>query len=273
MNDRTGYFDESGRELTPDEVAALGADVEIVEEAVEAPHRSRVPRGLIAGVLVVVLVAGAAVVFALSKLGEADTLEDATAAASSVVTTATRDITDRVQGRTRPGLVACGTSDLKRARWIRGDDTPVAQLRVLESVALPPVLVERAAASTSSARTLSVRQLRDRSLSVVHHDRRARGDDAKWWAVTVDTMPTLTVVGEAEAEDSGEDSEAATACPSVDGGVYRIVGDGIPDQTREMQTDLVQVSALKGDGVEPTTVWIVTGDRLLKTVLEYTPSK
>lgn len=268
MDERTGYFDEAGRELTPDEVAALGQDVEIVEEAVEASQGSRVPKLLIAGVAFVVLLACAAVTFALSRLGNADTLDDAT-----TVTTATADITDRVeQQQTRPDLVACDTSDLQRARWTGGYDTPAAQLRVVESVALPPVLVERATASTSSATTVSMRQLRDRSLSVVHHDRRARGDEAKWWTVTVHTTPTLAVVGEAEAGDSGESSEAATACPSVDDGVYRVVGDGIPDQAREMQPDLVQVAALKGDGVDPTTVWITTGDRLLKTALEYTPS-
>lgn len=265
MGDGTGYFDESGRELTPDEVSALGQEVEIVEETVE-PRGLRVPRLLIAGVLVVVVVAGAVAAFALSRLGQADTLDDATAVASSVVTTATRDLTDRVQQQARPDLVACDKQDLRRALWTRGE-TPAAQLRVVESVELPPVLVERA----SSAEAVSMLQLRDRSLSLVHHDRRASDDEATYWAASVDTTPTLTVVGEAEAEDSGEDSEAATACPSVDGGVYRIVGDGIPVDTREMQPDLVQVAALKGDGVDPTTVWIITGDRLLKAVLEYTP--
>lgn len=270
MGHGTGYFEEAGRELTPDEVAALGLDVEIVEETVE-PRGSRVSRLLIAGVLVVVVVAGAAVAFALSRLGQADTLDDATAVASSVVTTATRDITDRVQQQQAPpDLVACDKQDLRRALWTRGE-TPAAQLRIVESVELPPVFIERTAASTSSAEAVSTLQLRDRSLSLVHHDGRARDDEATYWAASVDTTPTLAVVGEAEAEDSGEDSEAATACPSVDGGVYRIVGDGIPVDTREMQPDLVQVAALKGDGVDPTIVWIITGDRLLKAVLEYTP--
>ncbi len=269
MGDGTGYFDESGRELTPDEVAALGQDVEIVDETVEPRGPGpRVPRPLIAGVLIAVVVAGAVLAFALSRLGQADTLDDATVAGSSVVTTATRDLTDRVQQQARPDLVACDTQDLRRALWTRGE-TPDAQLRVVESVELPPVLVERA----SSAEAVSMLQLRDRSLSLVHHDRRARDDEAAYWAAAVDTSPTLTVVGEAEAEDSGEDSEAATACPSVDGGVYQVVGDGIPDEAREMQSDLVQVAALKGDGVDPATAWVIAGDRLLKAVLQYTPSK
>lgn len=266
MGDGTGYFDESGRELTPDEVAALGQDVEIVDETVEPRGPGpRVPRSLIAGVLIAVVVAGAVLAFALSRLGQADTLDDGTAAVSSVVTTATRDITDRVQQQARPDLVACDKQDLRRALWTRGE-TPAAQLRVVESVELPPALVERASSSD-----VSMLQLRDRSLSLVHHDRRARDDEPTYWEAAIDTSPTLTVVGEAAAEDSGEDSEAATACPSVDGGVYRVVGDGIPDDAREMHRDLVQVAALKGDGVDPTTAWVIAGDRLLKAVLEYTP--
>ncbi|MCB1253053.1 MAG: hypothetical protein KDB39_07385, partial [Austwickia sp.] len=106
MSDHTGYFDEDGNELTPEEVAALGDDVEIVEE-VEAPaaqqpaaetpaaQRGRVPKALIGGVAVLVLAVGGGVAYGMHSLGQQNTVEDVSAAASSKVDSAKEAVEEK----------------------------------------------------------------------------------------------------------------------------------------------------------------------------------
>lgn len=283
MSDQYEYFDEDGNPIDPSELE--GGDYEIVDEqptvtvslppaspseqAPTAPAAdegltiSKGSKGVIIGALAALLLVGGGATFALSQIGNQNTAED-------VKTTVATKKQEAVAGA-RPDLNACDGSDLKKARWERGGNTPALQLKVIESVPLPSGFANRAAASTDPVAETAILQFGDRSLGIYEKDPKSELGAGLWWKVTATTDPQLAVTGEAEGK--GGDVDAATACESVTGGVYRVVGDGIPAKSKEMQADLVQVSALKGDGADPTTVWVVAGDHLLKTTLEYTPDE
>ena len=100
------YFDEDGNELSAEEIAALGDDVEIVEEvsapaaqqpAAETPaaQRGRVPKGLIAGAAALVLAVGGGGAYALHSLGQQNTAQDVSAAASSKVDSAKEAVEEK----------------------------------------------------------------------------------------------------------------------------------------------------------------------------------
>ena len=162
MSDHTGYFDEDGNELTPEEVAALGDDVEIVEE-VEAPaaqqpaaetpaaQRGRVPKALIGGVAVLVLAVGGGVAYGMHSLGQQNTVEDVSAAASSKVDSAKEAVEEKkeeVVGSSEPsaepeavrtGVRVTGATclDPAAAQWDGEGAEPDHRLRQEGSAKLP----------------------------------------------------------------------------------------------------------------------------------------
>lgn len=169
MSDHTGYFDEDGNELTPEEVAALGDDVEIVEE-VEAPaaqqpaaetpapsasapaaQRGRVPKALLAGVAVLVLAVGGGVAYGMHSLGQQNTVEDVkqdVAAKSSKAREAVEDkkeeVRESVSPSAEPEPVRTGTRvtgaaclDPAAAQWDGEGDPPDHRLRQEAAAKLP----------------------------------------------------------------------------------------------------------------------------------------
>jgi hypothetical protein len=289
MPDQFEYFDEHGK---PIDTADLdGGEYEIIDEPVTTPQPApeqptllnvvrparastdpdpgpRLSKGAIVGVLAVVLVVGGGAAFALSQIGNAN---NATSVAD--VRSRVESKSDDIVADARPDVNACGGTQIKDAAWMRNSDEPSKQLNIIASLSLPPEFVKRSATSDDPADTTALVQFGDRSLGIYDYDAKAgkKVEDAdRWWKVSVTTDPELAVTG--EEKGTGQDEDAATACTSVPGGVYRVIGEGIPAGAREMRADLVNVAVLKGDGVEPATVWIVAGDRLLKTTLEYTPS-
>lgn len=271
MPDQYEYFDEDGNRIDHSELD--GVDYEVVgEEPTQVAQPKPVPttpaagskssKGLIVGALAVVLLIGGGVTFSLSQIGDQNTTEDVKASVETK--------RQEVVAGARHGLDACDSSHLKKASWKRGDGIPAMQLTVVGSISLPVGFSDRTATSTDPVAETAILQFGDRSLGIYEEDPASELGAGQWWKVTADTDPELAVTGEAEGR--GGDVDAATACESVKGGVYRVVGEGIPAKSREMQAGLAQVSALKADGAEQTTVWVVAGDRLLKTTLEYTPA-
>ncbi|WP_438472813.1 hypothetical protein [Rhodococcus erythropolis] len=269
MPDPYEYVDEDGNPIDPSELE--GIDYEVIEEPVpqtpptgpDAPETATVSKGskgIIVGALAAVLLVGGGAAFAFSQVGNQNTVDDVKSSAE----TKRQDV---VAGA-RHGLDACDSSDLKKASWKRGDGIPALQLTVVGSISLPVGFADRTAASTDPVAETAILQFGDRSLGIYEEDPASELGAGKWWKVLADTDPELVVTGEAEGK--GGDVDAATACESMKGGVYRVVGAGIPAKSKEMQAGLAQVSALKADGAEQTTVWVVAGDRLLKTTLEYT---
>lgn len=170
MSDRTGYFDEDGNELSAAEVAALGDDVEIVEEvealpaaqqpaaetptpvvADPSPQSGRVPKGLIAGVAVLVLAVGGGVAYAMHSLGQQNTAGDVKAAASGKVEEVQEAVEDKkeevresVSPSAKPEAVRTGTRvtgatclDPGPAVWDGEGDPPDHRLRQEGSARLP----------------------------------------------------------------------------------------------------------------------------------------
>ncbi|GAC80840.1 hypothetical protein SAMN04488550_0597 [Gordonia malaquae] len=101
-NEEFEYVDEDGNPLSADEIAALGDEVEIVEETVEAPtavpaqpaaeaptpaapatQGRKVPKAALAGVAAVVVLIGGGAVWGLHTLGNQNTAADVKAAVSS----------------------------------------------------------------------------------------------------------------------------------------------------------------------------------------------
>ncbi|ANQ74427.1 hypothetical protein [Rhodococcus sp. 008] len=270
MPEQFEYVDEDGNPIDPSELEGL--DYEVIDEpapqtpstgpdAPEAATISKSSKGIIVGALAAVLLVGGGAAFAFSQVGNKNTVDDVKSSAE----TARREV---VTGA-RPPLDACDGSALKKAGWERGEGTPSLQLTVVKSVPLPAGFADRTRVSNNPLADTAILQFGDRSLGVYEENADAELGAGRWWKVAVTTAPELAVTG--EAEGPGGETDAATACKTVIGGVYRVVGEGIPPSTQEMQADLVNVSALKGDGAEPTTVWAVAGDRLLKTTLEHTP--
>lgn len=289
MSDQFEYFDEHGKPIDPADLD--GDEYEIIDEPVTTPQPEpeqptllnvirparastdpdpgpRLSKGAIVGVLAVALVLGGGAAFALSQIGNEN---NATSVAD--VRSKVESKRDDVVADARPDVDACGGTQIKDAAWTRNGEEPSKQLNVVDSLPLPPEFVKRSATSADPADTTALVQFGDRSLGIYDYDAKADKKVEKadrWWKVSVTTAPELAVTG--EEKGTGRDVDAATACTSVPGGVYRVIGDGIPAAAREMQSALVDVAVLKGDGVEPATVWAVAGDRLLKATLQYTAS-
>lgn len=273
MPEQFEYFDEYGNPIDPSELDGLeGFDYEVIDESVlhtpptsldasDETAVSKSSKGIIVGALAAVLLVGGGAAFAFAQVGNQNTIDDVKSSAE----TKRQEVAKGV----RPPLDACDGSALKKAGWERGEGTPSLQLAVVKSVPLPAGFADRTRVSNNPLADTTILQFGDRSLGVYEENADAELGAGRWWKVSVATAPKLAVTG--EAEGPGGDIDAATACKTVIGGVYRVVGEGIPYGAREMQADLVNVSALKGDGAEPSTVWVVAGDQLLETTLEYTP--
>lgn len=260
------YFDDHGNPIDLRDLEGL--DYEVVDEPAPPPPTSpdevtasKGSKGIIVGALAAVLLVGGGAAFAFAQVGNQNTVADVKSSAE----TKRQEVAKGV----RPPLDACDGSALKKAGWERGEGAPSLQLSVVKSVPLPSGFADRTRVSNNPLADTTILQFGDRSLGVYEENADAELGAGRWWKVTVTTAPELAVTG--EGEGPGGDIDAATACKTVIGGVYRVVGEGIPFGAREMQADLVNVSALKGDGAEPATVWVVAGDHLLETTLGYTP--
>lgn len=154
------YVDEDGNELSAEEIAALGDDVEIVEE-VSAPAaqqpadgtagaRGRVPKALIGGVAVLVLAVGGGVAYGMHALGQQNTVEDVkqnVAAKSSEVRESVEVKKEEVRESVSPepeepvrtGTRVTGAKclDPEAAQWDGEGDMPDHRLRQEGSARLP----------------------------------------------------------------------------------------------------------------------------------------
>ena len=157
------YFDEDGNELSAEEIAALGDDVEIVEEvsapaaqrpAAETPaaQRGRVPKALLAGAVAVVLAVGGGVAYGMHSLGQQNTAQDVSAAASSKVDSAKEAVEEKKEEvresvspsaepeepvRTGTRVTGAACLDPAAAQWDGEGEMPDHRLRQKGSARLP----------------------------------------------------------------------------------------------------------------------------------------
>ncbi len=156
------YFDEDGNELSAEEIAALGDDVEIVEEvsapaaqqrAAETPaeQRGRVPKAVLAGAAVLVLAVGGGVAYGMHALGQQNTAQDV----KEVVADKKEEVKESVENKkeevvgssepsAEPEAVRTGTRvtgatclDPGAAQWDGEGDPPDHRLRQEAAAKLP----------------------------------------------------------------------------------------------------------------------------------------
>lgn len=214
---------------------------------------------LVAAGLVAALILGG-IAFGANKLGQENSISDVKAKA----TEKTEAVKDKVEDKSHPPIDACDGKQLKDAMW--GDsrgDAPKTQLRIVKTVTLPKGFADRVVLLQQSNRDLGV-------YASAPGPKDARGKSTtSWWKVRVATADGVRVID--DAEGTGEDADSATACKSGKGGIYAVVGEGVPAEAKGMREGQVVVSAAKPDGAEAETVWVVMGDVLAKTTLEYAP--
>ncbi|MGI6795724.1 hypothetical protein [Gordonia sihwensis] len=293
MSDQYEYVDEEGNPVDP---AELGDDVEFVDEEVDevvedtsvaaepvvptsepvsaptaAAAPTKVPKALLAGVAAVVLLVGGGAAYGLSQLGNQDTVQDAKAAVT--------EKTEQVKDEARADIDACDGRQVAAASYGKGGDTPKMQLRVTSITALPPGYGKRVEGlGDRAADRVTILQQSTGDLGVyvqeeaTKDERTGRKKAGAWWKVSASTDGQgARVLG--EEQGTGEDVDAATACETVKGGVYQVVGDQVPDAARGMRDGQVVVDSLKPDGASPEVVWLVMGDQLARSVLEYAPAQ
>lgn len=238
-------------------------------EAPEDGHGIPVKFLLVAAVVAALILGGLA--FGMNKLGQENSISDVKAKA----TEKTEAVKDKVEDKTHPPIDACDGKQLKAAMWgeSRGDK-PKTQLRIVKAVTLPKGFADRVEGLGDAAKDRVVLlQQSNRDLGVYASapgPKDARGKSTtSWWKVRVATADGVRVIE--DGEGTGEDADSATACKSGKGGIYAVVGEGVPAEAKGMREGQVVVSAAKPDGAEAETVWVVMGDVLAKTTLEYAP--
>ncbi|GEE02410.1 hypothetical protein nbrc107696_28560 [Gordonia spumicola] len=237
--------------------------------AVDGDHGIPVKFLLVAAVVAALILGGLA--FGMNKLGQENSIADVKAKA----TEKTEAVKDKVEDKTHPPIDACDGKQLKDAMW--GDsrgDKPKTQLRIVKTVPLPKGFADRVEdLGDAAAERVVLLQQSNRDLGVYASapgPKDARGKSTtSWWKVRVATADGVRVIE--DGEGTGEDADAATACKSGKGGIYAVVGEGVPTEAKGMREGQVVVSAAKPDGAEAETVWVVMGDTLAKTTLEYAP--
>lgn len=292
MSDQYEYVDEDGNPIDPSE---LGDDVEFVDEEFEefvedtpataepaaptsepvsapAAAPTKLPKALLAGVAAAVLVLGGGAAYGMSQLGNQDTVQDAK--------TAVTKKTEQVKEEAKADVDACDGKQVAAASYGKGGgDKPKMQLKVTDVTALPPGYAERVKGlGDRAADRVTMLQQSTGDLGVYVQEepktdpRTNRKQKAGWWAVKASTDDQgAHVLG--EEQGTGEDVDAATACKTVKGGVYAVTGDDVPDAARGMRDGQVVVDSLKPDGATPEVVWMVMGDTLARSVLEYAPAQ
>ncbi|MFM9378586.1 hypothetical protein [Gordonia sp. VNK21] len=294
MSDQYEYVDENGDPIDPSE---LGDDVEFVDEEFEevvedtpaaaepvvptsepvsaptaaAGPAAKVPKALLAGVAAAVLLLGGGAAYALSQLGNQDSVEQVKAAATKK--------TEELKDEARADIDACDGRQVAAASYGKGGgDKPKMQLKVTSVTALPPGYAERVEGlGDRAADRVTILQQSTGDLGVyvqeeATKDERTGRKKAGWWKVSASTDDRgARVLG--EEQGTGEDVDAATACKTVKGGVYAVTGDDVPEAARGMRDGQVVVDSLKPDGAIAEVVWLVMGDQLARSVLEYAPAQ
>lgn len=287
------YVDEDGNPLTPEEVAALGDDVEVeevVEEVAEAPAPAAkqpaaapapsapVGKGVkaaLAGAAVVVLALGGGLAYTMSQAGNEHTAADVkagvaskSAAASAAVESKKQEVKEDVsESRTGQRVLGmhCPNDEVLQAQWSGGDDAaqPAYQLRKLSATSLPGGFTERVSKKEQGEpRELVMLQLDEYRMGLYVSSGSVDSQTGKstWWKVTVSTSGAEpAILGEGQGD--GTDKDVAKACDTLPESEYLVVDAGSDDAPTSLS---LLKPARGGDGF----VYAVSGDQLLKLGLE-----
>lgn len=295
------YVDEHGNELSAEDVAALGDDVEIVEEeVVEAPAAaparpaaenaspapvtapassgSKVPKGLIAGAAALVLLVGGGVAYGMHELGNQNTTDDVKAAISSKSVA----VSSAVESKKAEAISAkgefltgqrCPIAAVRGAQWDGEGELPEYQLQEVGKTALPAGFRERVAKkATGEPREVVMLQLSDSRLGVYVSGTSVDAQSGKstWWKVTTAISgDEPAVLGDSMGD--GTDRDMRGACESVPEGGYLVMADG----TEEAPDSPTKLSMLKPAAGADGVVYAVNADgtELLRLRVAQTPAE
>ena len=279
------YVDEQGNPLSPEEVASLGDDYEVVDEVVPepvqpapAPVALKASRAVLAVAAVVVLGIGGVVAYGMHAMGQRNTVEDVKAAVSSkasVVSSAaaskSSEVRESVAARPVTG-VGCREEAFAGAAWVEGAPKPANQLAVQEIIAMPTGFTERqrkAAATEGQAPLRAAVQLSDEQLGVyIASTANAQSNgEALWWKVTVAIAGGFSVLGETYGD--GHDVDMKSACATIaDPGTYLVTGQG-GSEAKPTEVTLIKPERASGT----VTGWALIGDKLAQVRVEHTPAE
>lgn len=291
-HDAYEYVDEDGNPIDPADLDDYVVDEEAEEvEAVQetsgaakaaapaqapagpAAPRQPLPMKMVAGVAVAGLLALGGGAFLLNSQAKPSVIEQAKETGAKK--------TEQVKDKARADIDACDGKQVAAASYGKGggNDKPKMQLRITDVTALPPGYAERVKGlGDNAAKRVTMLQQSTGDLGIYVQEepktdpRTNRKQRAGWWAVKASTDDQGARVL-SEEQGTGEDVDAATACKTVKGGVYQVVGDDVPDAARGMRDGQVVVDSLKPDGATAEVVWLVMGDQLARSVLEYAPAQ
>ncbi|MFJ7619810.1 hypothetical protein ACIQYZ_13515 [Rhodococcus erythropolis] len=290
-NEHVEYVDEDGNPLTPEEVAALGDDVEVEEVAVAPAPAAKQPaaapsapvgkgvKAALAGAAVVVLALGGGLAYTMSQVGNENTasdVKDAVASKSSEIRESIAPSSSavpveeaEVHGTPVTGL-GCQEGAFLAAQWAEGDPAPTHQLGVEEVISMPVGFTERMRKGEEKAgqrpKTAAVQMSSERlGIYVAGTENAQSNGDPVWWRVNVAISGGFSVIGEGYGDGSDRDARMAS-CPTIDAGTYRVVGDGGSTDAPTAVT-LVKPEWSKG----ALGGWALIGDKLARVQVEQTP--
>ncbi|GAC78779.1 hypothetical protein SAMN04488550_2907 [Gordonia malaquae] len=279
------YVDEDGNPLSVEEIAALGDDIEIVEEVedveeVEAPAAqqpaaetpavpadggSRVPKALLGGVAALVLLVGGGAAYGMHALGQQNTAEDVAAAASSKVEEVQSSVEDKKEEvlepepsaapepvRTGARVTGAQCMDPAQARWDGEGEMPEFRLRRESAAELP---------SSITARVKKRHKDDPSELSIVQSERNRLGvyasDSAGIYsrAVISITGGVPVVLNSGATPRVGDD---AGACPTLARATTYAVVDGDKEKP-------IEILASKSVG---DVMYGITDDEIIELSLE-----
>lgn len=296
------YVDEQGNPLSPEEVAALGDDYEVVDEDVPAPVQTapapasaapeaapqtaapavaprKASKAVLAVAAVAVLGIGGVVAYGMHSIGQQATVDDVKAAVSSkasavssAVESERAEIVD-ARGEYLTGQT-CPVRAVEGAQWAAASDPlPEYQLRQVGATRMPAGFRERVSKKAKGEpREVLVLQLSESQFGAYVSGASVDTESGRstWWKALIGVSGAEpAVLG--DGQGTGRDADMRGACDGIAEGPFLVMDDDAEETPSSPTTLLALKPAKDSDGV----VYAVSadGEQLLKLRVAQTPAE
>ncbi|GAA3042989.1 hypothetical protein GCM10010528_23260 [Gordonia defluvii] len=299
MSDAYEYVDEDGNPLTPEEIAALGDDVEVVEEVetvdVPAPAVSadtpqeaapaltgRSKMLLAGGAIAAVLVIGGGVAFALQGIGSQNTVDDVKAGASSKVAAASASVEEKKAETVAIDTCKTGVSSATSLggtlsdAMADGGAAPKLRLDVIASTALPGAFTAARTDADGVAGEISMLQLTKDGWAVyvaipLTKAEKKAGDRPAYHKADVSVSDdAVKVTG--DRPWAGGDVAGAGSCEPAKAGAYAVSGK-VPADAAGLVDGAASVDAIQGIAGQADRAVAVMGNSVALVKLVEAPAE
>lgn len=309
MSEHTGYFDEDDNELTPEEVAALGDDVEIVEEVetvevvdAPAPPALGVPADapqeaaeaapaltgrskmlLAGGAIAAVLVVGGGIAFALQGIGSQNTVDDVKAGAQSKVSAASASVEEKKAEALAIDTCKVGVASATSVGGTLADamadgaEKPKLRLDVLATAPLPSAFTSARTNADGAAGEISMLQLTKTgwgvyaAIPLTKAEKKAGSDRPGYHKADVSVGgDAIKVIG--DRPWVGGDVAGAGSCEPGKAGAYAVSG-AVPAAAAGLVDGTASVDAIQGVAGANDKAVAVMGDSVVLVKLVEAPAK